>query len=75
MQEWNYHIRYSKGCLVSRILNQLYHLPESKCYVSKGYRVTDFHVTNALVQQNYEDELGEVMNRKKVRGILPLHYF
>ena len=28
-QEWNYHkIRYSKGCHISGILNQLYHLPE-----------------------------------------------
>ena len=34
-QEWNYHeIRYSRGCQLSGIQNQLYHLPESK-----GYRV------------------------------------
>ena len=63
-QEWNYHkIRYSKGCQVSGIPNQLYHLPESKGYISQGFRVTESDVTNALAQRNYEDELSEVMSR------------
>ena len=62
--EWNYHkIRYSKGCQVSGIPDQLYHLPESKGYISQGFRVTESNVTNALAQQNYEDELSEVMSR------------
>ena len=62
--EWNYHkIRYSKGCQVSGIPDQLYHLPESKGYISQGFRVTESDVTNALAQQNYEDELSEVMSR------------
>ena len=63
-QEWNYYkIRYSKGCQVSGIPNQSYHLPESKGYISQGYRVNESDVTNALAQRNYEDELGEVMSR------------
>ena len=63
-QEWNYHkIRYSKGCQVSGIPNQLYHLPESKGYISQGFRVTESDVTNALAQRNYEDELSEVVRR------------
>ena len=63
-QEWNYHkIRYSKGCQVSGIPNQLNHFPESKGYISQGYRLTESDVTNALAQRNYEDEPGEVMNR------------
>ena len=63
-QEWNYHkIRYSKGCQVSGIPNQLYRLPESKGYISQCYRVTESDVTNALAQRNYEDELSEVMRR------------
>ena len=63
-QEWNYHkIRYSKGCQVSGIPNQLYHLPESEGYISQGFRVTESDVTNALAQRNYEDELSEVMMR------------
>ena len=63
-QEWNYHKRrYSKGCQVSGTPNQLYHLPESKGYISQGYRVPESDVTNALAQWNYEDELGEVMSR------------
>ena len=63
-QGWNYHkIRYSKGCQVSGIPNQLYHLPESKGYISQGFRVTESDVTNALAQRNYEDELSEVMRR------------
>ena len=63
-QEWNYHkIRYSKGCQVSGIPNQLYHLPESKGYISQGFRITESDVTNALAQRNYEDELSEVMSR------------
>ena len=62
--EWNYHkIRYSKGCQVSGIPNQLYHLPESKGYISQSFRVTESDVTNALAQQNYENELSEVMSR------------
>ena len=41
-EELNYHkIRYSKGCQVSGIPNQLYYLPESKGYISQGYRVTE----------------------------------
>ena len=63
-QEWNYHkIRYSKGCQVSGIPNQLYHLLESKGYISEGFRVTEPDVTNALAQRNNEDELSEVMRR------------
>ena len=63
-QEWNYHkIRYSKGCQVSGILNQLYHLPESKGYIFQGFRVTESDVTNALAQRNYKNELSEVMRR------------
>ena len=31
-------------------------------------------ISNALAQQNYEDELVEFMNRTN-RGMLPLHYF
>ena len=49
MAEWNYHkIKYSKGCQVSGIPNQLNHLPESKSYISQGFRVTESDVTNAL---------------------------
>ena len=63
-QEWNYHkIRYSKSCQVSGILNQLYHLPESKGYIFQGFRVTESDVTNALAQRNYKNELREVMRR------------
>ena len=63
-QEWNYHkIRYSKGCQLSGIQNQLYHLPESKGYISQAFRVTESDVTNALVQRNYEDELSELVRR------------
>ena len=60
-QECNYHkIRYSKGCQVSGIPNQLYHLPESKGYISHSSKPD---VTNALAQRNYEAELSEVMSR------------
>ena len=52
-----------KGCQISGIPNQLYQLLESKGYIPQGYRVTKSHVTNALVQRNYENEIGEVMNR------------
>ena len=41
----------------------LYHLPESKGYISQGCCVAESDVTNALAQRNYEDELGEVMGR------------
>ena len=41
----------------------LYHLPESKGYISQGCFVAEFDVTNALAERNYEDELGEVMGR------------
>ena len=51
-----------KGCQVSGSLNQLYHLPESKGYISQDYCVIEPDVTNALVQQNYKDEFGEVMS-------------
>ena len=60
-QEWNYHkIRYSKGCQVSGIPNQLYHLPESKGYISQGFRFTESDVTNALAQRNYEVSLAKL---------------
>ena len=37
-QGWNYDkIRSSKGCQVFGILNQLYHLPESKNYISHKF--------------------------------------
>ena len=50
-EEWNYHkIRYSKDCQVSGIPNQLYHLPESKSYISQGYRVTESDVTNSATE-------------------------
>ena len=50
-EEWNYHkIRYSKDCQVSEIPNQLYHLPESKSYISQGYRVTESDVTNSATE-------------------------
>ena len=63
-QEWNYHkIRYSKGCQVSGIPNQLYHLHESKGYISQGFHVNESDVTNVLAQRNYEDELSDVMRR------------
>ena len=63
-QEWNYHkIRHPKDCQFSGIPNQLYHLPESKGYISQGYCVAESDVTNALAQRNYEGELGEVMRR------------
>ena len=50
-EEWIYHkIRYSKYCQVSGIPNQLYHLPESKGYISQGYRVTEPDVTNSATK-------------------------
>ena len=74
-QEWNYHkIRYSKGCQVSGIPNQLYHLPESKGYISQGFRVTKSDVTNALAQRSYKDELSEVMSRKNKELEEYFHY-
>ena len=55
-QKWNYHkTRYSKGCQVSEIPNQLYYLPKSKGYISQGFSVTESDVRNALAQRNYED--------------------
>ena len=74
-QEWNYHkIRYSKGCQVSGIPNELYHLPESKGYISQDYRVTESNVINALAQRNYEDELDEVMSRTNKELVEYFHY-
>ena len=74
-QEWNYHkIRYSKSCQVSGIPNQLNHFPESKGYISQGYRLTESDVTNALAQRNYEDEPSEVMSRKSKELQEYFHY-
>ena len=74
-QEWNYHkIRYSKGCQVSGIPNKLYHLPESKGYISQGFRVTESDVTNALAQRNYEDELSVVISQTNQELEKYFHY-
>ena len=51
--------RCSKGCQVSGIPNQLYHLR----YISQGFHVTESDVSNTLAPRNYEGELSEVMRR------------
>ena len=43
--EWNLHtIRYTEGCQVSGIPNQLYYLPELKRYAPEGHQLSEANI-------------------------------
>ena len=60
--EWNLHtIRYTKGCQVSGIPNPLYYLPEWKGYALQGHQLSEADIVNVLQQNNFEEELEQIM--------------
>ena len=64
--EWSLHtIRYTKGCQVSGIPNQLYYLPELKGDAPQDHQLSEADIANILQQRNFEEKFEQIMEGSK----------